>query len=258
MSDLNHRARKILGAIVHEYLATGEAVGSRTVTRRYGIDSVAGDGAQRHERPRGGGPAQAAAHLGGARPDRSGAALLRRLAAQGAHALGTRSATSCRSATTSRRTTSTRRCAKRPRCCPSCRRTPWCWSRRAPRPTCSSTSSSCACATGQLLAVLVTKSGQVQNKIVTTAEPVDADELERIHNYLNDVLGGLTLDEVRARVQEELPTSARSIRQLREEGARAVAAGAARAAARRRGDHRGAGAPAREHRRRPTGRASRR
>src|SRR6185312_10938765 len=36
--DLNHRARKILGAIVHEYLATGEAVGSRTVTRRYGID----------------------------------------------------------------------------------------------------------------------------------------------------------------------------------------------------------------------------
>ena len=38
MSDLNHRARKILGAIVHEYLATGEAVGSRTVTRRHGID----------------------------------------------------------------------------------------------------------------------------------------------------------------------------------------------------------------------------
>src|SRR3954463_3908661 len=38
MSDLNHRARKILGAIVHEYLATGEAVGSRTITRRYGID----------------------------------------------------------------------------------------------------------------------------------------------------------------------------------------------------------------------------
>src|SRR6476659_3434452 len=38
MSDLNHRARKILAAVVHEYLATGEAVGSRTVTRRYGVD----------------------------------------------------------------------------------------------------------------------------------------------------------------------------------------------------------------------------
>src|SRR3954447_8658959 len=38
MSDLNNRARKILNAVVHEYLATGDAVGSRTVTRRYGID----------------------------------------------------------------------------------------------------------------------------------------------------------------------------------------------------------------------------
>src|ERR1700744_5807943 len=38
MADLNHRARKILSAVVHEYLATGDAVGSRTVPRRYGID----------------------------------------------------------------------------------------------------------------------------------------------------------------------------------------------------------------------------
>ena len=35
---LNHRARKILAAVVQEYLATGDAVGSRTVTRRHGID----------------------------------------------------------------------------------------------------------------------------------------------------------------------------------------------------------------------------
>src|SRR2546421_10065053 len=38
MSELHNRARKILNAVVHEYLATGDAVGSRTVTRRYGID----------------------------------------------------------------------------------------------------------------------------------------------------------------------------------------------------------------------------
>src|SRR5215831_14284106 len=38
MSDLNHRARKILQAVVQEYLHTGDAVGSRTVTRRHGID----------------------------------------------------------------------------------------------------------------------------------------------------------------------------------------------------------------------------
>src|SRR5215831_11472710 len=36
--SLNHRARKILAAIVQEYLQTGEAVGSRTITRRHGID----------------------------------------------------------------------------------------------------------------------------------------------------------------------------------------------------------------------------
>src|SRR5678815_4659267 len=38
MSGINQRARKILSAVVHEYLATGDAVGSRTVTRRHGID----------------------------------------------------------------------------------------------------------------------------------------------------------------------------------------------------------------------------
>src|SRR5881392_2186938 len=38
VDSLNHRARKILSAIVHEYLHTGEAVGSRTVTRRHGVD----------------------------------------------------------------------------------------------------------------------------------------------------------------------------------------------------------------------------
>ena len=38
MSDLNHRAKKILHAVVSEYLSSGEAVGSRRVTRRHGID----------------------------------------------------------------------------------------------------------------------------------------------------------------------------------------------------------------------------
>jgi hypothetical protein len=38
MMELSNRARKILSAITQEYLATGEAVGSRTVTKRYGVD----------------------------------------------------------------------------------------------------------------------------------------------------------------------------------------------------------------------------
>src|SRR5215813_3479459 len=36
--DIGARAKKILHAVVSEYLATGEAVGSHTVTRRYGLD----------------------------------------------------------------------------------------------------------------------------------------------------------------------------------------------------------------------------
>jgi heat-inducible transcriptional repressor len=38
MADLTLRAKRILNAVVQEYLSTGDAVGSRTVTRRYGID----------------------------------------------------------------------------------------------------------------------------------------------------------------------------------------------------------------------------
>ena len=36
--NINSRARQILAAITQEYLSTGEAVGSRTVTKRYGVD----------------------------------------------------------------------------------------------------------------------------------------------------------------------------------------------------------------------------
>ena len=36
--DIGGRAKKILHAVVSEYLAIGEAVGSHTVTRRYGLD----------------------------------------------------------------------------------------------------------------------------------------------------------------------------------------------------------------------------
>src|SRR5215471_2871821 len=38
MADINHRARKILQAVVQEFIATGDAVGSRTITKRYGLD----------------------------------------------------------------------------------------------------------------------------------------------------------------------------------------------------------------------------
>src|SRR6185369_5231469 len=38
VSDINVRAKRILHAVVSEYLATGDAVGSETITRRYGLE----------------------------------------------------------------------------------------------------------------------------------------------------------------------------------------------------------------------------
>ena len=38
VSDIGIRAKKVLHAVVSEYLATGDAVGSQTVARRYAVD----------------------------------------------------------------------------------------------------------------------------------------------------------------------------------------------------------------------------
>lgn len=55
---------------------------------------------------------------------------------------------------------------------------------------------------GKLIAVLVTTDGRIENRLVI--DDVDPSRLERIHNYLNDLLAGMTLDEVRERVIREL------------------------------------------------------
>src|ERR1700709_2125888 len=65
VNEIGARAKKILHAVVSEYLATGDAVGSQTVTRRYSLDvsaatvrNVMGDleeaGLLRHTPPRAG------------------------------------------------------------------------------------------------------------------------------------------------------------------------------------------------------------
>jgi len=55
---------------------------------------------------------------------------------------------------------------------------------------------------GKLLAVLVTADGRIENRIIS--DDVEPRRLERIHNYLNELLTGLTLDEVRERVIKEI------------------------------------------------------
>ena len=55
---------------------------------------------------------------------------------------------------------------------------------------------------GKLIAVLVTTDGHIENRLVV--DEIDPRQLERVHNYLNGLLSGMTLDEVRDRVTREL------------------------------------------------------
>jgi heat-inducible transcriptional repressor len=55
---------------------------------------------------------------------------------------------------------------------------------------------------GKLIAVLVTTDGRIENRLIV--DDVDPRRLERIHNYLNQLLSGMTIDEVRERVIREL------------------------------------------------------
>lgn len=55
---------------------------------------------------------------------------------------------------------------------------------------------------GKLIAVLVTADGQIENRLI--ADDVSLQRLDRIHNYLNGLLAGMTIDEIRERVIREL------------------------------------------------------
>jgi heat-inducible transcriptional repressor len=55
---------------------------------------------------------------------------------------------------------------------------------------------------GKLIAVLVTTDGRIENRLIV--DDVDPRRLEPIHGYLNQLLSGMTLDEVRERVIREL------------------------------------------------------
>jgi heat-inducible transcriptional repressor len=56
----------------------------------------------------------------------------------------------------------------------------------------------------QILAVFVTQSGLVQNKLVEIDEDLTPRDLEQITNYLNQTMIGLSIQEVRARVVSEM------------------------------------------------------
>jgi heat-inducible transcriptional repressor len=202
--DIGGRAKKILHAVVSEYLATGEAVGSQTVTRRYGLEvsaatvrNVMGElediGLLRH------------AHTSGGRipTDRGLRYYVDTLLRVRSLSTGEKDDIRERFSTTGT-----------PDVTDMMQRT----SRllrelshltvvvQAPRPDTDTIDhvEFVRLRDEQLLAVIATSSGQIQNKLVPLEFPVTPADLDHINNYLNNLVAGLTLDQVRARLTAEI------------------------------------------------------
>lgn len=56
----------------------------------------------------------------------------------------------------------------------------------------------------RLLAIFVSQNGTVQNKIIETDEELQLADLTRMSNYLDDLLKGLTITQVKNRILEEM------------------------------------------------------
>jgi len=203
MIDLNLRARRILQAVVSEYIATGDAVGSRTVTKRHGIDL-------------------SAATIRNVMSDLEEAGLLRQPHTSAGRLPTVRglryfvdSLLKVRSLTVGEKDGIRGRFEGREQELQEVMRDT---SRML-----SELSRHAALVmvprvetdvleqlqfmplrSGGVLAVLVTRSGMIQNRLIAADVPLSPGDLERIHNYLNQLLGGLSLEEVRSRVVAEM------------------------------------------------------
>jgi heat-inducible transcriptional repressor len=58
--------------------------------------------------------------------------------------------------------------------------------------------------TNRILVIFVSQSGFVQNRIVEDQEDISQDELDKYSNYLGDILVGISLEEVREKLDEEM------------------------------------------------------
>jgi heat-inducible transcriptional repressor len=79
---------------------------------------------------------------------------------------------------------------------------------------------------GRALAVLVSRSGAVRNRLLTLPGGASASDLEQSANYLNSLIADLTLPEAQARVHAELERDRRALSELQQSalalGAQAV------------------------------------
>jgi len=211
--EINQRARKILQAVVSEYLHTGDAVGSRTVSRRQNI-------------------ALSPASIRNVMADLEEIGLLvqpHTSAGRVPTEIGLRffidSLLKVRSLTKKEKTEIRERCGvesfdldevvqRTSRMLAEL--TPYAGIVLAPAPGALRFRhiEFVRLRERRLLCILVSTSGHIENRLLELAFDVDSTQLERIHNYLNDLLTGMTLDEMRVRVVRELGESKHKYDQL--------------------------------------------
>jgi heat-inducible transcriptional repressor len=78
--------------------------------------------------------------------------------------------------------------------------------------------------TGRALAVLVTRSGGVENRVVVTEVDIDDHALERVNNYLREMVEGRTLRAIRDALAVRLATEQGQYDQLRKQAQKMVEA----------------------------------
>ncbi len=202
MSGLNLRTRKILYALVTEYISTGEAVGSRTLSRRYGIQLSPATIRSVLQDLEEDGYIQQPHTSAGRLPTDKGFRLfvdalvdLEEVSEGDRHAIrerleGLRSggdvmreAGRVLSDLTGAATLVT---------APAPEDEPLSELRFLPLRD------------GELLAILVGKTGTVQNRIVRSASRADRTDLERVNNYLDSLLEGGSLRDLRNRLATEM------------------------------------------------------
>jgi len=211
VSEIGIRAKKVLHAVVSEYLATGEAVGSHTVAKRYPVEvspatirAVMGEleeeGLLRHQ------------HTSAGRiPTDRGLRLyidtllrVRSLSASEKEDIRGRLGPATELQETMQRVARVLRELSHLAVVV-----------QAPRPRSDEVShiEFVRLRDGQYLAVIAATSGQIQNKVVHVDFALSPGDLDRINNYLNSLVAGLTLDGMRRLVLEEIANEkARSAR----------------------------------------------
>src|SRR5688572_21773281 len=204
MADLSLRAKRILNAVVQEYLSTGDAVGSRTVTRRYGIDlspaTVRNVMADLEEMGLLKQPHTSAGRVptdDGLRFFIDSLLKVRSLSAkereeiQGRYSLHDRDLDEVLQKTSRMLAELSHQATVVMTPLPERQRLEHLEFVRLPL-------------RGQVLAVLVASGGQVENKLFPAEAPADPAFMERVNNYLNEKVKGRTLEEIRVQVLEDL------------------------------------------------------